>query len=366
MQCRLATPSDNPALLSLTASCPMQGEIVLCNDRQPDFFMLHRLDGGAWVVGIAEDPVAGVVGCVSLAERTAYIRGEPAKSYYISDLKVHPEFRGRGVAARLIELVRELGTARGPNAPVLLTVLAGNTVMARRLVGPRALSQVTRIAALRLHTIPLLWRRPVVRVDDVTIGQGEAGDAEALAECWQRVAPGRQFASVLDGGDLARWSSSVPGLSPQSYWLARARNGSIVGFLALWDRSPCAQLRVLRYGWRGSLVRAGMGVLARSLKLRPLPPPGEPLPHLSGLHVCVPSGRADVLRSLLLHAARAARRTGYLFFTLGLDRRDPLTGALRGLVALSTDIDAFVTTSAGPYTGPLLDDRSLHYETALV
>ncbi len=366
MQLRLASPADNSALLALTAACPMAGEIVVCNDRHPDFFTLNRLDGGPWAVGIAEDPVAGVVGCVSLTERTVHIRGAPARSFYVSDLKVHPAFRGRGVAERLVRLIQEIASARGPETPVLLTVLAGNTAMVRWLSGARVLSRVTRFAALRLHAIPLLWRRPTPRVNGLTIRPGEAGDLDDMAECWWRVAPGRQFAPVLDAEALGRWSASVPGLSPASYWLARGRDGRLVGFVALWDRSACAQLRVLRYGWRGSLLRAGMAVLSRSLGVPPLPPAGAPLRHLSTLHVCVPPSRPDVLRTLLLHAAAAARRLGYVFFTVGLDRRDPLAAALQGLLALPADIDAYVATSAGRYAGPPLDDRPLHYETALV
>jgi ribosomal protein S18 acetylase RimI-like enzyme len=366
LQLRLASPADNTALLALTAACPMAGMVVVCNDRQPDFFTLNRLDGGAWAVGIAEHPVAGVVGCVSLAERTVHIRGAPASTFYVSDLKVHPAFRGRGVAERLTRFVQEIASARGPLVPVLLTVLAGNTAMARWLSGPRALSRVTRIAALRLHAMPLLWHRPIPRANGLTVRPGEAGDMDDMAECWRRVAPGRQFAPVLDAEALARWSAYVPGLSPGSYWFARGRDGRLVGFVALWDRSACAQLRVLRYGWRGSLLRAAMGALGRSIGAPPLPPAGAPLRHLSGLHVCVPPSRPDVLRALLLHAAAAARGSGYVFFTVGLDRCDPLAAALRGLLALSTDIDAYVTTCAGRYAGPPLDDRPLHYETALV
>ena len=82
--------------------------------------------------------------------------------------------------------------------------------------------------------------------------------------------------------------------------------------------------------------------------------------------MCVPASRPEVLHSLLIRAYAAVRGLGYVFFTIGLDRRDPLSIALRGLLAVPTDIHAYVATPAGPYVGPPLDDRPLHYETALV
>ena len=73
-----------------------------------------------------------------------------------------------------------------------------------------------------------------------------------------------------------------------------------------------------------------------------------------------------MLRALLLHVYAERRGDGYSCLNVGLDLRDPLTRALDGLLAQPTDIHAYVTTPSGLYTGPALDGRSLHYETALV
>jgi len=80
----------------------------------------------------------------------------------------------------------------------------------------------------------------------------------------------------------------------------------------------------------------------------------------------VPEDAPDVLRALLLHAHAVHRRSGRLFFTLGLDRRDPLRVALRGLFAQPTYVGAYATTSAGRWQGGRLDGRPLHFESALV
>jgi hypothetical protein len=87
---------------------------------------------------------------------------------------------------------------------------------------------------------------------------------------------------------------------------------------------------------------------------------------VSALHLCVPADSPAVLRALLLAAHDALRGRGWAFFTLGLDARDPLRLALRGLWAQPTVVRAYVTTPAGCYAGPRLDSLPLHHEVALV
>ncbi len=88
--------------------------------------------------------------------------------------------------------------------------------------------------------------------------------------------------------------------------------------------------------------------------------------YLTGVHLCVPPDRPDMLRALILSAYDALRGRGYAFFTVGLDARDPLSSAFEGLLAQITDIDAYVTSPAGRYQGPALDGAPLHFEIALV
>jgi len=97
-----------------------------------------------------------------------------------------------------------------------------------------------------------------------------------------------------------------------------------------------------------------------------LPGPGTPMRHATVVHVCVPPDARDVLRTLLLYTYGALRSGAYSFFTIGLDVRDPLAPALRGLFAQPTDVWACVTTPGGGYSGAALTDRPMHHEIALV
>jgi hypothetical protein len=294
------------------------------------------------------------------AARNTYLHGRVQRTLYAGDLKVHPAYRRRGVADVITGwaggALAEIG---GPYMPTLVTVLAGNRAMERRA------TIYSRFATIRAFSIPLLWARSA-DTRSVTVSRAEPSDLDEMIALWRRVAVGRQFAPAFDVDELAAWIASAPGLSVDDYHVARDRNGRIAGFVAWWDQSPFKQSRVLRYSPRLAAVRAainGVAALTRGVRL---PSVGEPLRYRTALHVCVPSGRPDVLRALVRSSCADLRSQRYAFATIGLDVRDPLCAAMSGLGAQPTDVNAYVLTPTAAYAGPLLTDRPLHYEIALV
>jgi hypothetical protein len=365
---RDAVAEDNDALLALAEQCPMEGEIGLCISRRPDFFALNRLEGDRWRVGVVDGPDGTAVGCLAIAERTVYLHGRPARTMYISDLKVHPDHRGGPAADALCEYARAVWLAAGGDTiPTFLTILAGNRSMQARLTGPRGLPNLHPFATVRAHSISLLWRRRTVPLDDGGwIEPAGPDDIEEMAALWQRVAPERHFATVHDGQSLAAWIEAAPGLDISDYRLARRRNGDLAGFVALWDQEVFKQTTITTYSRRLAGVRRLFNAAAPIVGAARLPPPGRVLRYLSAVNVCVPASTPDVLRSLLVHTYNERRGAGYSFITLGLDINDPLTAGMSGLLAQPTDSWACVATASGPYLGPDLAGRPVHHEIALV
>jgi ribosomal protein S18 acetylase RimI-like enzyme len=374
IQVRDARTDDNASLIALATACPMDGDIALAISREPDFFALNRLEGAQWRVGVVEwqSFPDGIAGCVMGAARTAYVGGHLRDTVYAGDLKVHPAVRGVGVADALTEWVVDvLADLGGDDAPMLVTVLAGNRAMERRTRGRGGAAAFTRFATMRAFSIPLLWPR-THQTDrargDIRVSPATSCDIGEMAELWQRVAPGRQFAPVFNADSLSAWIADAPGLDVGDYRVARGGKGDgrILGFVAWWDQTVFKQSRVLRYSPRLAAARAALNALARFTGGVRLPSIGEPLRYRTALHVCVPSGRPDVLRALVRSSCAELRSERYAFATIGLDARDPLCAAMAGLATQPTDVNAYVLTPRGPYAGPPLDDRPLHYEIALV
>ena len=361
---RPATPGDNAGLLALAASCPMRADISICMHRSPDFFALNRLEGDDWRVTVADAEGEGAVGCIALARRRVWLDGRSVDSFYVSDLKVHPAHRGTGVADALQSDVWGWCRTAGPDLPVLVTVLAGNRAMDRRIRAIRSMPPLARVGTVRVHTVPLL-RRVAALPGFPRVSRADAADVAELSELWSRFASERQFAVHFDALDFARWIAAAPELRLEDYLVARDGTGRIVGFLALWDQHRFKQLHVAGLSPRGRLFRLLFNSAARTCGARPLPPVGDAVRCLAAVHVCVPPDRTDVLRRLLLAAIEAAHGTAS-FFTIGLDVRDPLASALAGLRSLPSDVDLYATSADGKFGGPRSRARLCHFETSLV
>lgn len=362
---REATPADNNALVALSIACPMEGDIGLAIDRTPDFFVLNRLEGRTWQVGVVDGPDGRPIGCIAIAGRDVYLNGEQRPAMYISDLKVHPAHRGGEAADALVIWARDACVAaHGPEVLAFLTVLAGNTSMLRRMEGPRGLPVIERVATFRSHTIPILWPRRPSRERALTVTRAQPSEVPEMAAVWARLAPARQFAAVHDTGSLAAWIDAAPGLDLSDYRVARRPDGTLAGFLGVWDQSGFKRLRVTGYSRRLGAVRAAFNALAPVVGGTKLPAPGGALRNLTAVHVCTPPDDPAVLRALVLDAYDANRRRGYSFLNVGLDIEDPLAAGLKGLLAQPTDVWMCVATLGGP--APPLDGRPSHHELALV
>ena len=360
---RDATAGDNEQLIELAAACPMVGDVSLRIDRGPDFFALNRLEGMRWKVGVVERASA-IVGCVAISERISYVNGRESRTGYASDLKVHPAHRDTKIADALSRFAERESADLPPTAPVLITVLAGNRSMERRLSGPRGVPALRRLGTIRTHSLPILWRR---RVDgSITVDRAGWRDLKEMAALWKRVAPLRQLAPVLTVDNMAEFVDLAPGLDISSYRVARSRTGELLGFFAAWDQRSFKQLNVIGYSTRMRVARSVFNLVAPVAGGERMPGTGHPLNCVTIAHVCVPGETPEVLRALLTSTHNDLRRTGNSFINIGLDTRDPLSSATEGFFAQPTDVNACVTMARSGIPCEPLNDPPIHYEIALV
>jgi hypothetical protein len=362
---RDATPADNADLIALSAACAMSGDIELRIDRRPDFFALNRLEGQRWQVGVAE-LTGRVVGCIAISERRAFVNGVETLTAYVGDFKVHPDHRDTRIADALSHYGERACAHLPPATPVMITVLAGNRAMERRLSGPRGVPAFRKLATVRTHSIPILWRRHVESQGTPMIEAARWSDLDQMVRLWGKVAPHRQLAPAFTATSMAEWIRGAPGLDISSYRLARSLNGELLGFFAIWDQRAFKQLSVVGYSRRMNVARAAFNTVAPTVGAERLPRRGEPLACVTAANICVLESRPDVLRALVVAAYNDLRGRRYSFMNIGLDRRDPLGTSLDGLFAQPTDVNAYVMTTRRGVTPELLDGRTLHYEIALV
>jgi GNAT superfamily N-acetyltransferase len=341
----------------------MEAELSLCVERDPDFLALDALLGNPWQVLVAE--VEGVVvGCIAWAIRDAFVNGARRPTAYVGDLKVHPAQRRAGLGATLSLAVRERLRSIDPDLPILLTALRGNRPIARLTHGSRHGALAVPCGTIRVDAIPLFARRRLAPVPGYSVRPAAEADIDEMEECWEAIAPARQFALARDAGTLLRTIHAAPGLDLASYLLARAPNGRLAAFTAVWDQTTLKRTRIVSYSRHLRRFRAVVNLCARVLGAARLPRPGGILRGLHAFNLCASS--PESLRALLVAAHRMYAPRRYAFLTVGLDLRDPLRAALHGLWAQPTDVDALVALPGSLGGCPDLREGVLHYETALV
>ena len=185
-----------------------------------------------------------------------------------------------------------------------------------------------------------------------------------MAALSRRVLADRQFAPAFDLGSLARWIEGAPGLALSDHLIAR-QDDAVVGWLGLWDEGILRRLRVAGYSRTAALRYALHDALAPITGAPSIPRVGDVVGTAVVVNPCVHSDRPDVLRAILLHAARSPQLRGCAWLRLALDPRDPLVYGLAGLRTRVSSFCAHVATPSGAYEGPPLDNRPLHFEAAL-
>jgi ribosomal protein S18 acetylase RimI-like enzyme len=322
---RRARPQDNAALLSLFRSCPMAADISLRIDRDPDFFALGRARGDSETLLVEEGD--GAVGCVSTWRRRGWLGGAPADIGYFGDLRIHPRYRRRGIAAGLGRAALDRLPER-PAAVYLTTTAAGNRA-ADALLARFAAGSVIEVAArfTSWQLLPL-WRSRIPA--GLEIGAAEAGDEPALVELLDDFHRRRSFAPVFSDNGLQSVLASSPGLRLSDYLVAR-RRGRVTAAVGVWDATAVKQTHVVGMPW---LLRAAFALgrgLGGALGWSPFPAPGDRLRFRYLRHPAYRDDDVQALGALVRVAVNAARarRDHFLLFTCADD--DPLRRAVEGI-----------------------------------
>jgi GNAT superfamily N-acetyltransferase len=324
---RAARADDNAAILTLIRKCPMQADISLTIERDPDFFALSRARGDAHTF-IAE--IDGeLVGCLSAWRRDAWISGHRASVCYVGDLRVSPEHRRRGVA-------RQLGMAMSkfqgklPVVPYLLAAGDGNTAVAPVAAAFGAVGQpIARLTSWQL--LPVVRLRIATDIDIGTAEERDVGELTALLDDFYR---SRDFAPVFGDGGLNRLIASSPGASFSDYLVAR-RKGRIVAALGVWDASAVKRTRVVGMPlWLRGLCAIGRGA-SRVAPLPPFPRQGTLLHFRYIRHAVFAPGDGRALENLVRWAVNAARDRGEHFVLYTCVETDTLCLAVANVPRLS-------------------------------
>jgi predicted N-acetyltransferase YhbS len=323
IEIRQADESDNEGLLTLTRITPMAGTISLRIDREPDFFALLRLRGRSKVFVAARG--REVVGCISVALRTAYISGVPETIAYIGDLKVHPSFSGSLVTVRLLKaLETDMRLAR---IDVGFCVAAdGNHRVMPLFEGRLGMPRWVPLGRFLVNgLVPSPFKSSSKHY---LIDAAQVADMPAITTLLDRLHRSRQFAPQLRDDEIAPMLSASPEEPFPRTFVAR-KEQRVVATLTLCDTGSVKRNVLLNAppSLKGAL--ALLRVAAAPFFAFHVPRMGQALRVLSVRYAACENGHDAALEALLALARAEAFRHRFTFLMLGLHERDPLRSLVR-------------------------------------
>jgi hypothetical protein len=329
----LASPIDDPALRHLLRMNPLDGNITLTLQCEPDYFAAAGVEGEFHQTPVARDSLTGkVVGMGSRSVRLLWINGEPQPVGYMSHLRVDPN---RQWGLSMPHLVRGAFNfyhqlhADGQTPFYLVSITDGNQA-ARRLLtsGRKPLPKLHPLGRFDIFAIaPTLprYRLPLPR--GLRLAFGKECSTFELLDCLARSGADGQFAPVWTLGSLFT-QRFTPGLKKKDFIVA-LDGKRVVGCIARWDQTAFKQTRVRGYSgglgrWRGLI-----NWIAPHLGYPRLPAPGQTIFHSYASHLAVDNNNPDIFRALLRALYLRCQTAGDDYFVLGLSERHPLRKIVR-------------------------------------
>lgn len=317
---RVAVSADHGALERLFSDTSMSGAIRIGSDRSPDFFAASRVqatDPCVWGAFAADGRAAGVF---SAGRRLVHLGGRKTAMRYLSDLRIHPDWRKGTLLARGFRNLREKVFAEGEWAQTL--VLEVNAPALEVLRSERM--GLPRYHPAGRYVNWLLPRQKLPR-PALAVRPAHHADLPRMQVLLDDFSSRRSFTAAVDLGKLG--GPFLHGLTTGNFLIAEDPRG-IRGMMALWDQSGFQRLRVDGYAPAMAVVRPVWNLAARIRGGVTLPRPGGPVPIRKASMLACADDDPEILRSLLA-SALSSRNGGLL--SVGLSERDPLAAALSDL-----------------------------------
>jgi len=316
---KLAEMDDDKELRRILRETPMQGEISLSFEREPNYFIGATVEAPKHQIIVCNDlETKKIVGLGTRSLRPLYINGEVITLGYLSQFRIDPNYssmrKGLTSAWQHLRKLHQDGLS-----PFYYTSIIEDNLPARRLL-TRGLPGLPRyIEYARMHTLAIYARKKksIIRPNQsFKITQGSVRYRSEILDCLHRNHTRYQFAPYWDD-ELIFNDVNTPGLAPEDFLIA-LRDDQVVGCLALWDQGAFKQTIIRGYSRRLRIFRKAYNLTAGVIGLPNLPPVNSKVKHAYASFLAVDHDELVVYQSLLRNLYNHAVERGYSYFMLGL------------------------------------------------
>jgi hypothetical protein len=323
----LADRGDEAELRALLRENPMNGSMQVTFEREPDFFAACAIRGNFHQVGVGRDLESGrIVGLGTRSIADTFVNGQRAAFGWLSDLRLHPAYRGGTLVARGYRFLRQL---HGDGRVELYgtVIFQDNQTALQTIAAARAgLPAYHNLGVIHCPGINLRHRKPAIASNcEIVCGSREL--LPEIVDCLNRNNARKQFAPVHDVESFIhgnRWKD----FQPSDFYVARKRN-RVVGVVGRWDQSSFKQIRVVSYSNHLRWIVSGASAVRSLLGTPSFPMPGEYVPFFYVSFIAIDQDDAGVFRALLRQVYNEAVGSSFRYAMVGLHERDPLLAAVK-------------------------------------
>ncbi|MCD6455139.1 MAG: GNAT family N-acetyltransferase [Candidatus Aminicenantes bacterium] len=329
---REATPRDNEALLNLSRQTPMESGLSVFVDRSPDYFYLASLQGKDSKVIVAERK-GEIIGTMGFCYRNVRLFGKNVRAAYIGGLKITESGRRTTALYRIIRRVYKELIENGVDVGIGLFI-EGNEKAKRVFEKGHIFPIFHPVANIKIFHIIPLWgkRRTKYKVERATMK-----DFYELAELFSKHYSKYELIENFNTERVKRILRESKNFSIDNFLIIREK-GKIVTSLSYWDQMEFKRTVVRRYGRTSK-------ILYYALKpFNVFPPPGEPLKLIEIRHLVYEDGCLDAIKGLVSYFLNRIWPE-YKIVKVGINYRDPLIEAFRGLPKVALDVVFNVATA---------------------
>ncbi len=352
---RVAGDADNARVLDLMGDVPMEGNLAIATERDPDFFALYRMQRGdnrLWVYD-SEDggPLKGMGGVLV---RDGVLDGISQPVGYLGDLRTRGVLRERlafpDVYASLFQrTVDETGCQA-----FLTGILADNQAALRALASSKAsrspqphYALLRRFDMANIHFVGRLprgerWRRR----RGATVSVATDDDVPAIVKRLTDDHAARPFGWRFDDGEFEHRLKHWPGFSLANTFVARNDHGDVVGVVTCWDAAPVKRYRVQRYRGQMLWVKRALQALAAVTGNAPLPEVGAPFRYFYLTNLSVKDDDADVFAAIVDAVYAAYATAGFHFFAFPIYEGDAMASGVSGYMMRRVPFHLYAVTAS--------------------
>ena len=309
---------DNATMLDIVRLCPQGNEkYALGVDKSPDIIARYKLYDD-WKVLVAEEG-GKVVGWVGWTVKHDPIQGE--RYVYLAEVMVHPEFRRKGIATKLVTEVEKDARENG-SGHIYCFIFRPNDA-SKALFGKLGYSntgefKIWGISAYKKANIAQKFEIERISKNDIPDVVNLINDYYAERTHFIPYTP-ESFESYVN---------RIPAYGLENFWVVKDE-GKVVACAGLWDCSVLGEMCYTKEPLMWKVMRGLFGFLSLFGKMPKIPAEGEYFKaHYVTDHAFEPES-SDAMSHLIVHFNNILFDARREFFVPILDPNDPLFGIIK-------------------------------------